>query len=140
MQTKKSIRIVSVLFSMTMMAGYVVHSQLQHSRSVAPSSKLGTLSDTSWQGGGSGTAATKDKLPTSNSLRAVAPGSKSLAPVLEVRPTQPGSSFPGRQIAPGSKSAAVFDFSQKQAPEKAALERKSPVSSLATNQSPSARP
>ena len=116
------IRIVTVIFSITMMAGYVVHSQLQQSRSLAPSSKLGLLSD-----------ASNPVKTTNHSRKAVAPGSKSLAPVLALQPaTNPSTRAPRSEIAPGSKYAPVFSFDQGPRPQKAATAARS-IDTLKTN-------
>jgi len=135
MKTRKSIRVVTVLFSATLFAGYVVHSQLQHSRSIEQSSKPASLTDAPGQ-----TQAVNVNL-TNNSQRAIAPGSKSLAPLLQVRqnPTVSKGASAG-PLAPGSKSAAVFDFRQAQTPETASLPRRSANNVLSTNGNLSAQP
>ncbi len=109
MKTKKSVRVAAVLFSMTMFAGYVVYSQLEHSRNIASSSKSGILRAGSEPG-----TATSEADSTNNSQMGVVPGSKSLAPVLQVRQKSSASKAGQRQVAPGSKSAAVFNFEQAQ--------------------------
>jgi len=136
MKTKKSVRVAAVLFSMTMLAGYVVHSQLEHSRNIASSSKAGILRAASEQGD-SGAAASVNS--TNNVQRAVAPGSKSLAPVLQVRQKSSASKAEQRQVAPGSKSAAVFNFEQAQVPEKT-IEQERSGNTQATNRMLSAKP
>jgi hypothetical protein len=72
---KRSVQIVTILFALSLLFTYVVHSQLAQ------------------------------QTPT-------APGSKSLAPVVSVRPASvtPASNRPPPRVAPGSKSAPVFDL------------------------------
>jgi len=118
MKNRRCAQIASVMLALSMLTTYVVYSQRQPARSVAPSSKLilldeGKKPETS--GKESTNALTRQKM-------AVAPGSKSMAPVVAVSPRKSAlatnSLTPGARrlmVAPGSKSGPVFDLPQAQA-------------------------
>jgi hypothetical protein len=102
--------------ALAMMTGYVVYSQRDQARSFAPGSKSDILS-------GANPSASLAAVPSTNQVEApssavFAPGSKSIAPLIHVPPpasVQPIEAGQRRlKIAPGSKSAAVFDFQQQQ--------------------------
>ena len=118
MKNRRSAQIASVIFALGMLTTYLVYSQRQPARSVAPSSKL-ILLDEFKQWGTSGNQPTnvliRDKI-------AVAPGSKSMAPILAIRPSTPvgatNALMSGAQrmmVAPGSKYGPVFDAPKVQA-------------------------
>jgi hypothetical protein len=117
MKNRRSAQIASVVLAVIMLTTYVVHSQRQSTRSVAPSSKLIVLDGTkeTWASGRKPTnALTGQKI-------AVAPGSKSMAPIVDVHPRTPASAtnaaLPDARrvmVAPGSKSGLVFDLPQSQ--------------------------
>jgi hypothetical protein len=112
MQMKPTLRIGVVLFALTMLATYVVYSQLQQTRRVAPGSKGGTLE----------TVRQAPSPPVTNGSlqrQVVAPSSKSRAPLI-LMPSAPAGRSQVEQrselVVSGSKSAPVFDPRQAQAP------------------------
>jgi hypothetical protein len=117
MKNRRSAQIASVMLALSILTTYVVHSQRQSTRSVAPSSKLIVLDEgkkPETSGKESTNALTRQKM-------AVAPGSKSMAPVVVVSPrtsalaTNSLTSGARRvMVAPGSKSGPVFDLPQAQ--------------------------
>ena len=118
MKNKRSAQIASVMLALSMLTTYVVHSQRQSTRSVAPSSKLILLDD----GKKTETSGQQSIHSLARQNMAIAPGSKSMAPVVTVSPrlsasaTNPHASGARRvMVAPGSKSGPVFDLPQVQA-------------------------
>jgi hypothetical protein len=115
MKTNKIVRAATVCFSLAMMTGYVVHSQLAQNRAVAPSSKSMILAN---PGKASGTNLAGQVLKT-NAPLTIAPGSKSQAPLINVSPSSnPAQRTKSSMVFPGSKSAPVFPLEQP-APNKA---------------------
>ena len=120
MKVKNPLQIVTVALALTMLTAYVVYSQHQQTRNVAPGSKVMVLEGVKGPSASAGnTNNVRGRKPV-----AVAPGSKSLAPVLTVRPTTlatasnaPAAVARPAMVAPGSKSAAVFDLQQSQVPK-----------------------
>src|SRR5205809_1118059 len=113
MQTKNNrlVRIATLAFALTVFATYVVYSQRQRTR-IVTSASLSVATN--------GTRSSSVGGPLTNHLPAqkpvlVAPGSKAMAPVLDVRPAKariaapvPTSVSRPAIVAPGSKSAPVF--------------------------------
>jgi uncharacterized membrane protein len=102
MQTKNNrfVRIATIAFALTVLTGYVVYSQRQQARFVIRASLSAATN---------GTAARTAAGPSTNPAPAqkavmIAPGSKVMAPILDIHRGNSGL------IAPGSKSAAVFDL------------------------------
>jgi hypothetical protein len=121
-KNRRPVQIVSVLFALTLFATYVVYSQLHRSRDMAPSSKSMAIPDLAERAGTGSHPNTNDgAIP-----RMIAPGSKSMAPIIEVRPDvliiQPKQSrtpnSPTMTVAPGSKWDRIFDFRQAQQSQK----------------------
>ena len=109
--TKTPVQIVTVVFAVAMLAGYVVYSQRQQTRNVAPGSKGGVIAESK------GVTAFNDgtNQPSLLTRELVASSSKSMAPLIEVqRPNPNGSrstSAPAAMVAPGSKSEApIFEL------------------------------
>src|SRR6266498_401451 len=106
MKNRRSAQIASVMLAFSLLTTYVVYSQRQSARSVAPSSKLILLNEVK-------TTETSGKHPTNALIHqqiAFAPGSKSMAPIVAVRPRTPVAATnalvldPRRvMVAPGSK-------------------------------------
>src|SRR6266536_2371264 len=127
MKTRKPVQIGTVVFALSMLAAYVVYSQRQHDRSVAPSLKgmAITTGNEPWAAAGR-----TNNVPDREHLT-VAPGSKSDVPVLTRQPTFPAPAATASaahvrslMIAPGSKSGpvfdrAIFDLTPKEVAEKA---------------------
>jgi len=117
MKNRRSAQIASVMLALGMLTTYVVYSQLQSTRSVAPSSKLILLDEAK-------RPEISSKKPTNALARqkiAVAPGSKSMAPVVAVSPRTPAAatnSLPPMaqhvMVAPESKYRPVIDLPQAQ--------------------------
>ena|SRR6185436_8694158 len=110
------IQIVTVIFSLTMLAGYVVYSQRHQTRTVASSSKGGVIS---------GVNGRPENLETNAqaTLRKefLASSSKSIQPAIDIRHLsrhENGSNQPARLIMPGSKSTAqlIVPGSKSRAP------------------------
>ncbi len=117
MKNRRSAQIASVMLALSMLTTYVVHSQRQSARSVAPSSKLIVLDEVK----APGTSGKKSTNALTRQKIAVAPGSKSMAPIVDVssRASAPAtnslmSGAQRRMVAPGSKSGPVFDLPQAQ--------------------------
>jgi len=129
----KSLRVVFVLFAFTMLTGYVVYSQRQQTRTVAPGSKVMVI-DNSRELSLSPRLSTNGLLR--NADRMIAPGSKSRAPLIPIQAAAPISVTPliplqaaapasatntksfgaeRAMVAPGSKSGPVFDLPRAQA-------------------------
>jgi len=113
MKTRKSVQIVTVVFALFVLTAYVVYSQHQHNRSVAPSSKYIALTP----GKEAPAAASRSNNVPDPEQVTVASGSKTRVPVVTLQPTfpVPASNTPAAQarslmLAPGSKSAPVFDY------------------------------
>jgi len=110
---KRTIQINTILFALIMLAAYVVYSQRQQTRTVAPSSKFMVLPE----GKHGIPAATNRVIDVSSNYDStlVFPGSKSAAiftphseaPIVLVTnvPARP----PAFKVAPSSKSGRVFD-------------------------------
>ena len=118
MKNRRSAQIASVMLALSMFTTYVVYSQRQSARSVAPSSKLILLDE----GQKPQTSVKESTNGLSRQKMAVAPGSKSMAPVVALSPRTSAlatnSLTPGARrvmVAPGSKYGAVFDLPQAQA-------------------------
>jgi hypothetical protein len=141
MKNRKPVQIITVVFALTMLTAYVVRSQLQQARSVAPGSKSMALAPSSPLVSGN-TNAAQSQRPI-----AIAPGSKSPAPLLKldtllpsVEPNPVESKTTSDVIAWSSKSARIFDARQVQ---ELALPKAAPVTPTAlllTNTSSNARP
>jgi len=109
MKTNKIVRAATVCFSLAMMTGYVVHSQLAQNRAVAPSSKSMILAN---PGKASATNVAGQVLKT-NAPLTIAPGSKSQAPLINVSPSSnPKQHTKSSLVFPGSKNALVFPLEQ----------------------------
>ena len=142
MKNRKSAQIASVMLALGMLTTYVVYSQRQSARSVAPSSKLIVFDELKKPESGNKptNALTHQKL-------AVAPGSKSMAPVVAVRPrtsaAATNSLMSGAQrvmVAPGSKSGPVFDLPQAQAAVRPKLTPAPGPTNRVTNAAASVKP
>jgi hypothetical protein len=132
MKNNRPFRILTVTMALAMMTGYVVYSQREQIHSFAPGSKAGVLS-------GPNQKPDLMAVPLPNQAAAgpstvFAPGSKSIAPLIHV--TNPASAQPTnanllqrRRIAPGSKSAPVFDFRPEQSGVQAPAQKTTPRSS-----------
>ena len=114
MKTRKSVQIATVVFALFVLAAYVVYSQQQHNRSVAPSSKYIAITPGK-EHPAVAIASRSNNVPDRERVT-IAPGSKTQVPALTLQPTYlfPASNAPAAQarssmIAPGSKSAPVFD-------------------------------
>jgi len=117
MKNRRSAQIASVILALSMLTTFVVHSQRQSARSVAPSSKLIVLDEAKkpeTSGNKPTNALTRQKI-------AVAPGSKSMAPIVDVSPRASASATNSQisgarraTVAPGSKSGPVFNLPQAQ--------------------------
>jgi hypothetical protein len=146
MKNNRFIRITTIAFALTVLTGYVVYSQRQQTHSVTRLSFPAATNKTDAQTRLKGTT----NLTTAQKSALVASGSKSRAPLFEIRPDQAGIVAPssksiapilkihaaeGSMIAPGSKSAPVFDLRdrtqalQAKAP---AIVPKSPTTNPAT--------
>jgi len=123
----RPVQIATLAFAVTVFATYVVYSQRQRTRLVTPASlsvAANTVNGRSM--GGSST----NHVPVRQTIL-VAPGSKAMAPVLDVRPAKariagpvPTSVSRPAMVASGSKSAPVFDLrdlSQIQRPKATAM-------------------
>jgi hypothetical protein len=123
MKMLRPVQILVIVTALSILAGYVVYSQRQHPRSLAPNSKFQLINSKVEN-------SLPRKVPATNQLgnsssTLLAPDSKVLAPVLKIAPRisltetnglPPKSS--SRTVFPGSKSAPVFDFQQTELPPK----------------------
>ncbi|HWX20582.1 MAG TPA: hypothetical protein VN578_11850 [Candidatus Binatia bacterium] len=109
----KPLRVLAILSSLTMFAGYVVYAQLKQGQSVAPSSKVMVLEGIQSPKGPAKSLRTN--IVAEPRGKAVAPGAKVKDPALHFNP----KGLPLRSntppdfdpiLLPGSKSAAVFDL------------------------------
>jgi hypothetical protein len=110
LNTRKPFQRGAVLLALVMLASYVVYSQRQAPLTMAPSSKSLILDRTAIQMQAPGT-----NQPLLRSTLFVAPGSKSMAPILTIPVTNSSKATksrltdaPAPMLFPGSKSAAVF--------------------------------
>ena len=115
MKRRRAIQIATIVSALSLLTSYVMYSQRQQVQSVASSSKFRMLNSP-------GERAPVQKTPVTNTLptrsrTVVAPGSKSLAPLLSIPPaiSSPTSNAslkqaPSQRVFPGSKSAPVFDL------------------------------
>jgi len=137
------VQIVTVIFALTMLGAYVVYSQRQQMRNIASGSKSGFVATPETTTGlytNQPAAHATDFVASSSKSRAplievpawtlssntsprqapalIAPGSKSLEPIIAVRQAPKRNSSangPATTIAPGVKSQApIFDFHQQQ--------------------------
>jgi hypothetical protein len=112
-KTRRPIQILTLTLALSMLTAYIVYSQRERNRTVAPGLKIMPLSDP---------AKTSDPSQTliTNPPGMVAPGSKSMAPILHVQPPPAKQSTPiilnsaAAGIAPGSKSGQVFNLQQRE--------------------------
>jgi hypothetical protein len=130
----RPIQIVTLVFALTLVATYVVYSQRQRTKTIMPAPLAAATNGSS----------TNHVDPPRALL--VAPGSKSMAPLLDVRPAKASHSAPASppvsrpaMVAPGPKSAPVFDLReqpqiQKQKPT--AIKRDTPRTTKVTAKSP----
>jgi hypothetical protein len=114
LKTKKPLQIGAVSLALTLLASYVVYSQRQGAQNVAPGSKSGGIDVVLDKAALQQQAAGTNK-PLHRSLTVVAPGSKSMEPILTVPATTSSkiskvrlTNAPTQMVFPGSKSAAVF--------------------------------
>jgi hypothetical protein len=126
MQSKPNrlLQIATLAFALSMLATYMVYSQLQRTR-VAPAGSASAATN-GLKGKVQSQGQSTNRTPQARTL-VVAPSSKVRAPLLDLpapfaKPMQPtaGASSRGVTIAPGSKSAPVFDlreYSQAQKPK-----------------------
>jgi len=129
---KRIIRIVAVSFALIMLAGYVVYSQKQQNRTIAPGSKVLSPPETSRMDHSNGVV--KSVAPTATNTvydfsDVIASSSKSISPLIKVKPAATNRA-PGSDWIPvsTSKSGRVFSPSTTQ---------NSNSGSLITNQSTS---
>ncbi|MEY2427421.1 MAG: hypothetical protein QOJ40_306 [Verrucomicrobiota bacterium] len=111
-KTRRPIQILTLALAVSMLTAYVVYSQRERNRTVAPGSKSMALS------GATKIPAAAYTLVT-NPPGMVAPGSKSMEPILDLQRPHPnpsaqstGSNPSTATVAPGSKSGRVFDLHQ----------------------------
>src|SRR5262245_9431398 len=143
MKNRRSAQIASVMLALTILTTYVVHSQRQSARSVAPSSKLIVMDEFKMletSGNKPTNALTRQKI-------AVAPGSKSMAPIVDLSPRTSASvtntSISGAQrtrVASGSKYGLVFDPPQLQTAVRPKLTPAPVPTNRATNEARSVKP
>ncbi len=136
MKNRRSVQIASVMLAFSMFTTYVVYSQRHPTRGVAPGSKqiaLDEVKKPEISGNQSTNVTAREKI-------AVAPGSKAMAPILTIRPgtsvattNAPKSGSRRVIVAPGSKSAPVFDLSQAQAAGRLSLSPASGPTTRVTN-------
>jgi hypothetical protein len=117
MKNRRSAQIASVMLALGLLTTYVVYSQLQSARSVAPSSKLILLDE----GKKPETSGKESTNGLTRQMMTVAPGSKSMAPVVALSPGTSASATNSLDsgarrvmVAPGSKYGPVFAPSQAQ--------------------------
>src|SRR5262245_33542776 len=115
---KRMIRFMAVAFALVMLAAYVVYSQKQQTRTVAPGSKVLSPPETSGRSNPSnGVKSTMVPTPTNYDFSdVIASSSKSISPVVKVKPTPvPTATTPAPSSdwipASTSKSGRVFDSS-----------------------------
>src|SRR5262245_33541479 len=101
MQTKKYLRAVPIVFALSLVASYVVYSQLQQTRTVSPGSKFMALP-----------AGKETQLSTTNRAAVQAP----LSPSLLVTNLSAAVRLDRDVVASSTKSAAIFH--PKPPPEK----------------------
>jgi hypothetical protein len=135
-------QIVTLVFALTLVATYVVYSQRQRAKTITPASLAAA---TNGFNGGSVGGTSTNHIDSPRALL-VAPGSKSMAPLLDVRPAKASHSAPDSppvsrpaMVAPGPKSAPIFDLReqpqiQKQKPT--AIKRDTPRTMKVTAKSP----
>jgi hypothetical protein len=117
----RPLQVATVAFALTVLATYVVHSQLQRARIATPISTSAATNVVKRSSiGGPSTNHLEDRRTT-----LVAPGSKAMAPVLDMRPEKASRAAPAPTpvslpavFAPGSKSAPVFNLRQQQQSQK----------------------
>ena len=117
MKPNRLLQIATLAFALTVLATYVVYSQLQRARTAAPVSTSAATNGVKRSSiGGPSTNHLEDRRTT-----LVAPGSKVMAPVLDIRPEKASRPAPAPTpvslpavFAPGSKSAPVFNLRQQQ--------------------------
>jgi hypothetical protein len=114
LKTRKPLQIGAVSLALTLLASYVVYSQRQGSQNVAPGSKSGGIDVVLDQTVIQEPKASTNR-PLHRSLTVVAPGSKSMSPILAVPATTSskatkvrGTNAPSQMVISGSKSAMVF--------------------------------
>jgi hypothetical protein len=117
----RPLQIAALAFALTVLATYVVYSQLQRARTPAPVSTSAATNVVKRSSiGGPSTNHLEERRTT-----LVAPGSKAMAPVLDMRPEKASRAAPAPTsvslpavFAPGSKSAPVFNLRQPQQSQK----------------------
>jgi len=122
MHAKRVLQIVTVVFALSVLTAYVVHSQLRPVRSMTRSSTPPAPLDAAVQRASKtkpGTVSAPQPVP-----QTLAPGSKYMAPVLAIEPARKSaeSAAPIADeehflVASGSKSAPVIDMRQKGLPK-----------------------
>ena len=117
MKNSRAVQILTIALALSMLTTYVVYSQRERNRSVAPGSKSMALTGTKETSAPAISLNTNHLLSPTSGM--VASGSKSTVPVFDVRPiTAPQVADHPIQnpavFAPGSKSGRIFDLGQTQ--------------------------
>jgi len=136
MKPNRLLQIATLAFALTVLATYVVYSQLQRARTATP--VLTSAATNGVKGSSFGGPSTNHLAERRTTL--VAPGSKVMAPVLDIRPEKLSRATPAPTpvslpavFAPGSKSAPVFNLRQQQQSQKPKETAINPESQRATN-------
>src|SRR5215831_17540510 len=109
---KRIVQIMAVSFALVMLAGYVVYSQKQQNRTVAPGSKVLSPPESSSNGAAASGARTTTNVYSMDDV--IASSSKSISPLIKVKPTAAISvtnPAPNSDWIPAitSKSGHIFD-------------------------------
>src|SRR5205814_9676904 len=113
-KSSRPFQLLTIVFALSMLMAYVVYSQRERNRTVAPGSKSMALVNPKEPIVNRGTNQVQRATPV-----IVAPGSKAMAPLLDLRPPPAQQSAPilisrPAMVASGSKSGRVFDFQPTQ--------------------------